>query len=112
MQDINQIILVYLGLVFTTHYVLLRGQNGQDLNKTAKKALYLSPDYQTSLNQLAFQFKRSSILIFKMAAILDFQSERFYLLLIYVISLLPMNFESIALLVQEKKFKIDFQHGC
>ena len=26
-------------------------------------------------------------------------------------SILPMNFESIALLVQEKKFKIDFQDG-
>ena len=29
-----------------------------------------------------------------------------------VTSVLPMKFESIALLVQEKKFKIDFQHGC
>ena len=29
-----------------------------------------------------------------------------------VTSILPMKFESIALLVQEKKFKIDFQHGC
>ena len=28
-----------------------------------------------------------------------------------VISILPMNFESIALLVQEKKFKIDIQDG-
>ena len=29
-----------------------------------------------------------------------------------VTSILPMNFESIALLVQEKKLKIDFQDGC
>ena len=28
-----------------------------------------------------------------------------------VTSILPMNFESIALSVQEKKFKIDFQDG-
>ena len=29
-----------------------------------------------------------------------------------VISILPMNLESIALSVQEKKFKTDFQDGC
>ena len=29
-----------------------------------------------------------------------------------VILILPMNFESTALLVQEKKFKTDFQDGC
>ena len=29
-----------------------------------------------------------------------------------VTSILPMNFVSIALLVQEKKFKTDFQDGC
>ena len=29
-----------------------------------------------------------------------------------ITSIVPMKFESIALLVQEKKFKIDFQHGC
>ena len=29
-----------------------------------------------------------------------------------VTSILPMKFESVAHLVQEKKFKIDFQHGC
>ena len=28
-----------------------------------------------------------------------------------VVSILPMNFESIALLVQETKFKIDFEDG-
>ena len=32
---------------------------------------------------LAFRFKRNSILSFKLAAILNFQSERFYLLLIH-----------------------------
>ena len=30
---------------------------------------------------------------------------------VQVTSILPMNFESIALSVQEKKFKIDFQDG-
>ena len=77
-------------------------------------ALYRSPDYQTSLSQLAFPFKRrSSILIFKMVAILDFQSERFKLFFyLQVTSILPINFASIALLVLEKNFKIDFQHGC
>ena len=29
-----------------------------------------------------------------------------------VTSILPMNFESIALSVQEKKFETDFQDGC
>ena len=29
-----------------------------------------------------------------------------------VTSILPMNFKSIALSVQEKQFKIDFQDGC
>ena len=50
----------------------------KSINKRAKMALYRSPDYQKILSQLAFQFKRRSpILIFKMTAILDFQSERF-----------------------------------
>ena len=75
--------------------------------------LYCSPDYQTSLSQLAFRFMRSSILIFKTVAMLGFQLERFMLLLMYKSpSIVPMKFESNALLVQEKKFKIDFQHGC
>ena len=48
------------------------------INKRAKMALYRLPDYHTSLSQLAFRFTRkSSMLIFKMAAILDFQSEPF-----------------------------------
>ena len=46
------------------------------LNKKAKMGLYRSPDYQTRLSQLTFQFKRSSILIFKMAGTLDFQLEQ------------------------------------
>ena len=49
---------------------------------------------------------------FKMAAILDFRSARFYLFLIYKS---PRCFlatlESIGLPVQEKKQKIDFQDG-
>ena len=41
-------------------------------------ALYRSPHYQTSQSHLAGQFKRRSlVLIFKMVAILDFQSEEF-----------------------------------
>ena len=47
-----------------------------------------------------------------MAVILDFQSEQFKLILIYKSSrcFLP-SFKSIGLLVQEKKWKIDFQDG-
>ena len=47
-----------------------------------------------------------------MAAILDFQSARFYLLLIYKSPrcFLP-SLKSISLSVQEKKRKIDFQDG-
>ena len=80
----------------------------QTVNKRAKMALYRLPDYQTSLSQMAFWFKkRSSIYIF------SFQSEQFYLLLIYKSSrYFQRSFKSIAHLVQEKKFKIDFQHGC
>ena len=45
-----------------------------------------------------------------MAAILDFQLERFYLFLFYMSPrcFLP-SFESFGLLVHEKKRKIDFQ---
>ena len=47
-------------------------------NNCAKMALYHSRDYQTSLSQMAFRIKRrSSMLSFKKAAILDFQSEWF-----------------------------------
>ena len=43
-----------------------RGSNINFPNKRAMMALYRSPDYQTSLSQLAFRFKRrNSILIFK-----------------------------------------------
>ena len=73
-------------------------------------ALYCSPDYQTSLCQLAFRFTReSSILIFKMVAILDIQSERFSLLLIYKTPrYFQKQFESTSLLVQEKKVQNRF----
>ena len=61
----------------------------------------------TSLSQLAFCFmRRSSILIFKMAAILDFQIRMILATVdLQVTSILPMKFESIALLVQEKSSK-------
>ena len=47
-----------------------------------------------------------------MAAILDFRSEQFQLFLMYKSPqyFLP-SFKSIGLLVQEKKWKIDFQFG-
>ena len=47
-----------------------------------------------------------------MAAILDFRSARFYLFLIYKSPRCFLaSLESIGLLVQEKKRKIDFQDG-
>ena len=48
-----------------------------------------------------------------MAAIVDFQSARFWLFLIYKSPqcFLP-SFESTGLSVQEKKRKINFQDGC
>ena len=57
--------------------------------------------------------KKKKKLIFKMAstvAILDFRSERFGQFLIYTQCFLP-SLKSIALLVQEKKRKVDFQGG-
>ena len=46
-----------------------------------------------------------------MATILDFQSEWLTTVYLQVTSILPMNFKSIALSVQEKKFKTCFQDG-
>ena len=47
-----------------------------------------------------------------MVAILDFQSEWLLATVdLQVTSILPMNFKSIALSVQGKKFKTDFQDG-
>ena len=71
--------------------------------------------YQVS-SQFAFQFRRrSEKWIFKMAAtaaILDLQSEQFEIFFIYKSPrcFLPI-FKSTGLSVQEKKRKIDFQHG-
>ena len=71
--------------------------------------------YQVA-SQLAFSFRRRrEKLIFKMAtmvAILDFRLEWLWLLLIYKSSpcFLP-SFKSIGLIVQENKWKIDFQDG-
>ena len=68
------------------------------------------------MSQLPFRFRRkSSKQIFKMAAmaaIWDFLSERFELILIYksLRCYLP-SFESIGLSVQKKKRKIHFQDG-
>ena len=35
--------------------------SGEEANKRAKVALFCSPDYQTSLSQLAFRFKKFNI---------------------------------------------------
>ena len=61
---------------------------------------------------LTAQWQGNIININKMAAILDFQSEWFLATVdLQVTLILPMNFESIALSVQEKKLKTDFQDG-
>ena len=77
-------------------------------------ALYRSPDYQTSLSQLAFRFKRRLNIDFQEGSHLGFPIRRILATFDPQVttSILPMKFESTALLVQEKKFKIDFQHGC
>ena len=77
-------------------------------------ALYPSPDNQTSLSQLAFGFKRrSSNFDFQNGSHFGFPIRTIFAAVdLQVTSLLLMNFESIALLVQEKKVKIYFQHGC
>ena len=70
--------------------------------------LYGSPDYQTSLSLLAFQFN----IDFQDGGHFGFQIRTILATFdLQVTSILPMKFESIALLVQEKKLKIDFQHG-
>ena len=74
----------------------------------AKMTLYRSPDYQT--------FESIGLLVHEKLNI-NFQDGRrlgFPIRMIlatfdlHVTSILPMNFESIDLLVQEKQFKIDF----
>ena len=47
-----------------------------------------------------------------MAAILDFQSERFQLFYLKVTPLPPTRFQVNWPFGQEKKLKIDFQDGC
>ena len=73
-------------------------------------ALYRSPDYQTSLSQLAFRFKwRSSNIDFQDGGHLGFPIRTILATFdLQVTSILPMKFESIALLVQEKNFKMIF----
>ena len=75
-------------------------------------ALYRSPDYQTSSSQLAFWFKRRSSIQctdFQDGGHLGFPIRTILATFdLQVTSILAMKFESIALLVQEKKFKIDF----
>ena len=77
-------------------------------------ALYPSPDYQTSFESVGFwvQMKKPNI-DFRIAAILDFQSDRFYLLFdLHVTLIFQMTFRAIWPICSEEKFKIDFQHGC
>ena len=79
-------------------------QEGQD-------GLYRSPDYQTSLSQLAFPFKRKFNTDFQGGGHLGFPIRRILATFdLQVTSILPKKFESIALFVQEKK--IDVQHCC
>ena len=76
-------------------------------------ALNRSPDYQTSLSQLAFRFEKKFNSDFQDGGHLGFPIRTILATFgLQVTSILPMKFESIALLAQEKKFKIDFQHGC
>ena len=79
----------------------------------AKMILYRSPDYQTSLSQLVLSVQDKKFNT-------DFQDGGYFGVLIRTIlatfdlqvdSILPMEFESITLLVQEKKFKTYFQYG-
>ena len=67
-------------------------------------AMYRSPDYQTSLSQLAFWFKRRNSILtdFQDGCQLGFPIRMILATVdLQVTSILPMNFESIALLVQE-----------
>ena len=74
-------------------------------------AMYRSPDYQTSLSQLAFRFKRRFNIDFQDGSHVGFQIRMILATFdLQVNSILPIK--SVALLVQEKKFKIDFQQGC
>ena len=77
-------------------------------------ALYRSPDSQTSLSQLAFRFKRRiSMFDFQDCGHLGFPIRIILAAFdLQVTPILQMKFKSIALLVQEKKHIIDFQHGC
>ena len=75
-------------------------------------ALYRSPDYQTFESfglsvqeKFNIEFQDGGHLEFPIRTILPTVDPQ-------VASILPMKFESIALLVQEKKFKIDFQYDC
>ena len=65
------------------------------------------------LSQLAFQFKRSSIWIFKMAAIWDFQSNNFcYFWSTSHLHTTNEVWSQLAFWFRIQKFKIDFQHSC
>ena len=76
-------------------------------------ALYRSPDNQTSLSQLAFRLKEKFNIDFKDGGHLGFPVRTILATIdLQVASILPMNFETVALLVQKKKFKMNLQYGC
>ena len=72
-------------------------------------ALFRSPDNQTSYSvqekKFNTDFQDGGHLGFPIRTILATSD-------LQITAILPIKFESIALLVQEKKFKIDFQHSC
>ena len=70
-------------------------------------ALYRSPDYQTFGSREEVQYRFSRWWLSWISNKNDYCSFDLQVTLI-----LPISFKSIGLLVQDKKFKIDFQHGC
>ena len=76
-------------------------------------ALYRSPDYQTMMSQEPFRSREDVQYCFQDGGHLGFTIRTILATFdLQVTSILPMKFESISLLVQEKKFKTDFQDGC
>ena len=73
-------------------------------------ALYRSPDFQTSLSPLDFWFNGKKFNIdFQDGCHLGFSIGMILVIFdLQVPSIFPMKFESVALLVREKIFQIDF----
>ena len=74
-------------------------------------ALYRAPDYQT-FESVGLLVQKKFNIDLQDGGHLEFPIRMILTSVdLQVTSILPMKFESIALLVQEKKFKIDFQDG-